>query len=288
VSAAATGALGVIAGGGELPQRVAEAARADGRTVTVAALEGFADGWVESFPHVRAGLGEIGKIIGRFKADGVETVTFAGAVTKPNFAALKVDARGARELPRAIAAAAKGDDALLRFVLGIFEREGFTVAGADALDGRLVADQPGPIGRFAPGAEHEADIALALEAARALGLSDVGQGAVARAGAVIALEDEAGTDALLARVALMTKTAGAGGGRAGVLAKVPKPGQDRRVDLPTIGVRTVEGAARAGLAGVAVERGGALIVDRDAVAAAGDAAGIFVTVLPAPDASSAP
>jgi hypothetical protein len=96
-------------------------------------------------------------------------------------------------------------------------------------------------------------------------------------GLVLAVEAQEGTDAMLLRVAgLPPAIRGSPDDRRGVLVKRAKPQQERRIDLPTIGVRTIEGAARAGLAGVAVEAGGALVVDRAAVAAAGDAAGVFV------------
>ena len=274
--------LGVIAGGGDLPRRVAEARRARGEPVSLVALEGFADDWVEDFPHLRAGVGELGRIIAHFKSDAVDTVTFAGVVKRPNFAALKVDARGARVLPRALAAAAKGDDALLRVVLDVFEKEGFVIAGPESFAKDLLAEQ-GVLAGIAPEAEHEADIVKALDAARALGALDIGQGAVVRDGLVLALEAQEGTDRMLARVSELVAEGSAAPERKGVLAKVAKPIQDRRVDLPTVGVTTVHGAARARLAGIVVEAGGALIVDREAVAEAADAAGLFVLVRPPAD-----
>lgn len=275
------GALGVIAGAGEAPRRVAESVRAAGRPVAVVALEGFAEAWVEGFPHVRVGLGEIGKTLAFLKASGVSEVTFTGLVRRPNFAALKVDARGASLLPKAIAAALKGDDALLRFAIGIFETEGFKIAPPEGVARDLAAVE-GAVGALAPKAEHQADIALGLEVARAIGGFDIGQGAVVCEGLVLAVEAAEGTDKMLARVAeLPAEIRGSVEKRRGVLVKVPKPGQDRRIDLPTLGVNTVAALDRAGLAGVAVEAGGALIVDRAAVAEAADAAGVFVWVVPA-------
>ncbi|MHA1598429.1 MAG: lipid-A-disaccharide synthase, partial [Alphaproteobacteria bacterium] len=117
----------------------------------------------------------------------------------------------------------------------------------------------------------ERDIDAALGAALAVGAADRGQGAVAADGQVVAVEDVTGTDALLARIAgLRSALSG------GVLVKVSKPGQERRADLPTIGVASIENAARAGLSGIAIEAGSSLIVDRDAVIAAADNAGLFI------------
>jgi hypothetical protein len=274
------GPLGVIAGGGELPRRIAEAGRASGRPVAVVALQGFAEEWVEAFPHVRAGLGEIGRMIDFFREQGVSTVAFAGLVRRPSFSSLKVDAHGAALLPRALAAALKGDDALLRVVVGAFEEAGFAVAGPESLAGDLLAT-PGSLGAHSPTDEHLADIARAFAAVRAIGALDIGQAAVACAGLVLALEAQEGTDRMLARVAeLAPEIRGTPERRRGVLVKAPKPPQDRRIDLPTLGARTIAAVDRVGLAGIALEAGGALIVGRDEVRRLADDAGLFVWVAP--------
>jgi hypothetical protein len=136
---------------------------------------------------------------------------------------------------------------------------------------------PGPLGRHAPTADHEADIARALTAAKTIGALDIGQGAVSCDGLVLAVEAQEGTDAMLRRVAdLPAAVRGAPGALRGVLAKAPKPIQEERVDLPTIGVATVESAHRAGLAGIVGVAGKMLVVDRDATAAAADRLGLFV------------
>jgi DUF1009 family protein len=230
----------------------------------------------------------MGKALGFLREAGVGEVTFAGLVRRPNFASLKVDAKGAALLPKAVAAALKGDDALLRFAIGIFEGEGYAVVPPESFAQDLVA-QEGAVGALVPSKEHHADIGRGFEVARAVGVFDIGQGAVVCEGLVLAVEAAEGTDKMLARVAeLPVEIRGSAERRRGVLVKVPKPGQDRRIDLPTLGVRTVEALARAGLAGVAVEAGGALIVDRKAVAEAADAAGVFVWVAPAPGVDGPP
>jgi hypothetical protein len=179
-------------------------------------------------------------------------------------------------LPGAVAAARQGDDALLRFVVGEFEREGFTVVGAHEAVGDLTL-AAGALGRVAAGEEHRRDIERALEVARAIGRLDVGQGAVVCDGLVLAVEAQEGTDAMLERTAaLPPQIRGSSESRRGVLAKATKPIQEERIDLPTIGVVTIEGAARAGLAGVVGEAGRLLVVDRAAVTAAADRLGLFV------------
>jgi hypothetical protein len=176
----------------------------------------------------------------------------------------------------AIAAARKGDDALLRFLIGEFESEGFHVEGAHEVAAGLTLAH-GPLGRLAPGPEHQLDMHKAFHVAGEIGRLDVGQGAVVCEGLVLAVEAQEGTDAMLERcVGLPQALRGSPKARRGVLAKRPKPIQEQRVDLPAIGVATVVGAARAGLAGIVGEAGKALVMDHEAVAKAADELGLFV------------
>lgn len=276
--------LGLIAGGGDLPLRIAQSARSNGRGVQVVAIAGFAElATFSDFDCVEAGIGQVGKMIELFRKAGCDAVTFAGIVKRPDFSQLRPDFAGAKLLPKAIAAARQGDDALLRVVIGAFEKAGFSVVSAEHIVAGLAATQ-GVIGAIAPNAEHRFDIARGFAVARAIGRFDIGQGAVVCDGLVLAVEGQEGTDAMLARTAeLPQEIRGDAQARRGVLVKAPKPIQDRRIDLPVIGVSTIQGAARAGLAGIAVEAGQALILDRDAVIAAADAAGLFVIGVSADD-----
>lgn len=268
--------LGLIAGGGQLPLRLAEHCRMAGRPFYVIRLRGFADPPMEAYPGAEAGIAELGKIFDLLKREGCEAVCMAGIVKRPDFNALKPDLRGLRMLPGAIAAARKGDDALLRFVLSEFEREGFAIEGADQVAGELTFGE-GVLGRVQPGEAHQADIALGVQVTEAMGALDIGQAAVVAGGVVLAVEAQEGTDAMLARAAaLPAALRGTDAQRLGVLVKWPKPIQDRRIDLPVVGVKTVDGAAAAGLAGVVVQAGSALIVDRVGVTEAADRLGLFI------------
>jgi DUF1009 family protein len=270
------GRLGLIAGGGGLPFTLAGSCEAAGRAVFVVRLRGFADPELARFPGAEIGIAELGGIMGALREAGCASVCMAGAVARPDFAALKPDLRGLRALPGAIAAAGKGDDALLRFLLGEFEREGFAVEGAHEVAAALTLPL-GPLGRVRPDPAQQADISRAITVARALGALDVGQGAVVSANLVLAVEAQEGTDAMLARVATLPQALrGEPGQRRGVLAKALKPTQESRIDMPVIGPRTVEGAAGAGLAGVAGEASRVLLLDREAVIEAADRLGLFV------------
>ena len=269
--------LAIVAGGGDLPRRVAEQARRVGRNPFVVGLKGFVDpALVAEFEGPELSVGELGRLMQLMKKEGCEEMVFAGSLKRPDFASLKLDLKGVQSLPRILAAAKKGDDALLRAVMDIFADAGFRIIGADdVLDDLRVG--PGPIGKLSPTAEHWPDIRRAAEVARISGSLEVGQGAISCAGLILAVEAAEGTDRMLARIPdLIAEIRGTPEARRGVLVKRPKPQQERRIDLPTIGVATVEGAAKAGLAGIAVEAGAALVVDREKVAAAADAAGLFI------------
>jgi DUF1009 family protein len=266
--------LGLIAGGGQIPALIRDTCRSEGRPLYIAALNGFCDpATVSGTEHGWYDLPQVGGLMKALNAAGVQDVCLCGRVAKPDFSSLKPDWKGALLLPRILKAALTGDDAILRVVIEAFEREGFRLVGADELMASLLVRER-TYGTLQPTAEQLSDISVALQAARQLGIEDRGQAAVAAGGRVVGLEDDAGTDMLLRR---MTADASA---RGGVLVKCVKPQQDRRVDLPTIGVTTVENAAAAGLSGLAVEAGAALMVDAAATTVAADRLGLFLIGLP--------
>ncbi len=272
--------LGLVAGGGELPVALADACTAAGRPLFVLRLRSFADPAVLArFPGADVGIAELGRIFALLRRERCGAVCLAGQVRRPDFSALKPDLRGLRSLPAAVAAARKGDDALLRFLVAEFEGEGFVVEGADQVHAGLTLPM-GPLGRHAAMPEHQADLAQALAVAQAIGALDIGQAAVVVDGVVLAVEAQEGTDAMLARcLGLPDALRGTAEVRRGVLVKWPKPMQERRVDLPTLGAATIVGAAAAGLAGVAGEAGGLLVLQRAEVIAIADRLGLFVTGL---------
>lgn len=266
----ADGPLGILAGGGELPRRLIAACRAAGRPCFVVAFEGHADpATVEGVPHAWSPLGAGGRVLDLLRGAAVREIVLAGAIKRPSLLSLKPDARGAAMLAR-IGLRALGDDSLLRAVVAELEREGFAVVGVTDVLGSLPAPL-GILGRIAPDAQAQSDIRRGIEVARALGAVDVGQGVVVQQGIVLAVEAVEGTDAMLGRVATLRRD-----GPGGVLVKLLKPAQDRRVDLPTIGLTTIRQAKAAGLAGIAVQAGVTLVLDLEGVVAAADAAGLFL------------
>jgi DUF1009 family protein len=207
---------------------------------------------------------------------GVDTVVILGQVARPDLKTLELDDVARAMLPAILAAMSQGDDALLRALLAEHERVGFRVIGADQVMQELLASA-GAWGAVSPGESQMADIKHAAKVAAATGALDIGQGVVVCDGLVLAVEAQEGTDAMLRRVGELPQTIrGTQQARRGVLVKRPKPIQERRVDLPTIGVRTIEGVANAGLAGLAVEANAALAVRRADMITAANRAGVFI------------
>jgi DUF1009 family protein len=260
----------LIAGKGALPAALADA-MTDRPLVT--AMEGFApDGLVVDLsfrverlvPFLRA-----------LEREGVEEVVFAGAVTRPRLDPALLDPDTASLLPRLMQGMAAGDDATLRVVIALFEEFGFAVAGVETVAPDLM---PGPgvlAGKVT--AQDEADAARAAAIVAALGAVDVGQGAVVAQGLCLAVEALPGTDAMLEAVAGLKPALRPDPARGrGLALKALKPGQDRRIDLPTIGPDTVRAVAAAGLGGLAFQAGGVICLDLPGMKRLADELGIFL------------
>ena len=265
------GPLGIIAGGGVLPGQVAAAAQAAGRQVFIVALEGFAEPeLIAGFAHQVFRLGGIGAIRAALKANHCIDVVLIGPVKRPSILALRPDAEGAKYLAKIGRAAFAGDDGLLAAVIKVLAEDGFNVVGAhDILGGVL-----GPEGLLtaAPiAADAMADVQRGIAVLKLIGAADVGQACVVQQGIVLAVEAVEGTDAMLGRLPGVTRP-----GPGGVLVKLAKPGQERRADLPTIGVETVRMARAAGLRGIAFEAGGTILADRATMIAEADTSGVFL------------
>jgi len=264
------GKLGILAGAGDLPRRMIAACRKADRDFFVLAFKGEAD--IDSLgdaPHATVRLGAAGEGFRLLHEAGVAEIVFAGGLKRPTVMSLRPDWRAAKFFAR-IGYRALGDNGLLSAVIAEIESEGFKVVGAET----ILADDLAPrgvFGRVAPDAQAEADIAHGLTVARALGALDIGQAVVIQQGLVLGVEAIEGTDALLARCRDLGRE-----GPGGVLVKIAKPGQERRADLPTIGVRTVRAARDAGLRGIAVEAGSTIVIDRAGIVVAADEAALFV------------
>lgn len=264
-------ALGIIAGSTELPRHIIRACQKRGRECFVIAIEDTTDPeTVQGVPHEWVRIGSIGKAINALKAADVKELVMAGKVHRPKLTSIRPDLKAAKLLTKLGSSLLKGDDELLRSVIGFFEEEGFRVVGVeDVMEDVLTPE--GLIGSVFPDKRAQEDIAFGARIARGIGALDIGQSVIVQNQQVLGVEAIEGTDRLIERCEALKLEE-----RGGVLVKVKKPHQEARIDLPVIGLRTLEKVAECGFAGIAAEAGGSLMLDRNALARRADELGIFV------------
>lgn len=270
---------GVVAGSGTLPVDVARRLIADGEKPFVVLVDGEANAAEPVYRQcdtVVLTVEQVGDLITHLKRAGVTRAVLAGGVARrPVFSRIRWNLGTLRLLPRVFAALARGDDVLLRALIGHLDANGIRVVGAHEIVPELVAPA-GVLTRARPTRADLADIEAALAGARAIGALDIGQAAIAVGGRVIALEGIEGTDGLLERAKTLRGHGRLAGKSGGVLVKCAKPGQEVRADLPSIGPRTMDDAHAAGLAGVALEAGSSFILSFPETVARADALGLFL------------
>jgi UDP-2,3-diacylglucosamine hydrolase len=268
--------LAILCGGGAFPLEVAGELSRAGREPFLVGVVGATDGAIEAYQHVWVRMGEVGRLFAALKERSIAEMVIVGAMTRPEFADLRLDWGAVKRVVELAQLFRRGDNGLMVGLAAIFEREGIRIVGAHQVAPLLVAPV-GPFGVRTPSPDDEADIALGARLLEALSSFDAGQGAVIAGGRVLAIEAAEGTDAMLARVADMrangrVRLAGA----AGVLVKAPKRGQDLKLDMPAIGPATIRNAAKAQLRGAAIAAGLVLVSERERCARDADAAGLFV------------
>lgn len=273
--------IAIVAGSGRLPVDLAENLVAHGHKPFVVMMRGEASSNLASLEHEELTVENFADLAPLLKRRGVTHAVFAGGIARrPKLSALKPSLALIQLLPRALAALARGDDGVLRALAAVVESYGIKVVGAHQIAPDLLACE-GQIAGVAPRKADWRDIEAAAEAARAIGKLDIGQAAVAIGGRAIALEGVEGTDGLLERVKELRSHGRLAGRERGALVKCAKPGQELRMDLPTIGPGTVTAAHAAGLAGIGVEAERSLVLDQAGVIAEADRLGLFVVGLPA-------
>lgn len=271
------GPLLIVAGGGTLPFAVADAAMRRGRRVVLIALRGWADeAAVQRYRHYWIAVGQGGRLLRHARAEGARDVVFIGSLVRPPLRSLGIDWTTLRLLPALFRIYRGGDDHLLAGVAELFRDHGLHVVGAHEVAPEILIG-PGKVGARGPSQRDLDDAARGLELLRATGPFDVGQGTVVANNQVLAIEAVDGTDNMLAHIAeLRARSRIPTAAGVGVLVKAVKPGQDRRMDLPTIGPVTVKAAAEAGLAGIAVVAGSTIVAEPLEVARVADDTGLFV------------
>ena len=263
--------IGIIAGGGKLPLKLIDACKHDNKDYFVLALEGQAD--KKSFkndPHKFVKLGAINESIKILKSENVDTIVMAGAVKRPGIFEIKLDKRAISIFSK-LSNADIGDNKLLVAISEELEQEGFKIIGAHNIDANIITPE-GLLTKTAPSDENKTDIEYGIKVVKQTGALDIGQAAIIQQNIVLGVEAIEGTDALIERCKKLKRK----GGYGGVLVKGAKPQQDKRLDLPTIGMRTLENAHKSGLEGIAIEAGGSILLDRDEVIARADKLGMFI------------
>lgn len=262
--------LGIIAGGGGLPKKLIDACKRDQRPFFVLGFKGQTDkDTLSGSEHAWTKLGATNEAVAILKSHGVDTLVMAGNIRRPSIAEMKPDFRTLQVLTR-LGIAALGDDRLLKEVASELEKDGFKVVGAHEIEPALLTPE-GVLGAIRLPNQARVDIEFGIIVTKTLGKLDIGQAAVVQNGIVLGIEAVEGTDALLERCKGLRRK-----GRGGVLVKSCKPQQDKRLDLPAIGLRTVRKAFEAGLEGIAIEAGNSLLLDREEVIAAADKLGIYI------------
>ena len=272
------GPLGILACAGSLPVEIAEAARGSGRAVHIVGIEGFAEPEIAAYSHKIVNIGQVGGLLASLRQAGCRELVIAGALRRPNLLKIRVDHGFFRAIRTALSLTRGGDDSVLRRVVRFFEREGFVVVGVDSIAPHLLAPA-GPLGRIEPSSAHVKAMSRAAGLLKALGTFDVGQGAVASEKRILAVEGVRGTGEMLEQVRLAREADGSGSSlqtSGAVLVKMPKPGQELRVDLPAIGPRTVERSHACGLSGIVIAAGRALVIERARTIALADELGLFI------------
>lgn len=268
--------LAVIAGGGDLPRLVAETAQKRGFSPRILAVgDGIGLDW-SPYPASDMMWGRLGDAFGHLKSHGVRRMVLCGAVSiRPDFRTIWPSLKTLAVLPQIFQVIRGGDDSLLRAAAKAFEKRGFELLAVQEVAPELIMPS-GAITRRRPEPSHEMAIRRGFEAAWALGALDVGQAVVASRDRVIALEGIEGTREMLERVADLRRRGRIGSREHTVLVKGVKPTQDLRFDLPSVGRSTIEEAAAAGLSGIALSAGRALVIGIDDVVREADRTGLFV------------
>ena len=255
--------LALIAGTGDMPGAIV--ARLADRPL-ICAMQGFEPALE---PDLTFRIERLGSFLGQLNLQGVREVCMVGAVRRPYFDAGMVDAETAPLVPVIAEAMGRGDDGALRAIIAIFERAGFSVRAAQEIAPDLLPP-PGVPTAARPDSAMIAEAAVGLRHLAVMGRADSGQACLVKGRELVAEEGPDGTDAMIA-------AAGAAA-RGAILYKGPKPGQDRRADLPVIGPATAEAAVASGLRGIVIEADGVMVLDLPRVVGTLDAGGAVLWV----------
>ncbi|MBZ5644475.1 MAG: UDP-2,3-diacylglucosamine diphosphatase LpxI [Acidobacteriia bacterium] len=272
-AADASAGWGLIAGNGQFPFLVLEAARNQGIDLAVIAIREEASPELEKIASRLhwVSLGELSRTLELLHQEGVTRAVMAGQVKHNKiFSSIRPDWKLAKLL---LSLPLKNTDSLIGAVARVLESEGIQLVDSTTFLKPLIP-APGVLTKRAPDAREAADIAYGREIARQIAGLDLGQTVVIRDLACVAVEAMEGTDETMERAARLA------GGASLVLVKVSKPRQDMRFDVPVVGLKTVEVMRRCHVSALGMDAGRTLLFDRERVIQAADAAGIAIEAFP--------
>lgn len=281
-AAAPRGPLAMIVGSGDYPLQLARIVTDKGERPYIAALDGAADpaAFGDGADIRTYRLGQLGSLLEELRRRSIADIVMLGALPRPSFASLRPEVSTLKYMPHFAKAFLGGDDHLLRGVVRFFEMQGFRVRGPADIAPEMTAPS-GALGRRQANPEQRAELDRGFALLAALSPFDVGQAAILADHRVVAIEAAEGTDAMIRRVADLVARGRLKIGKGdGFLVKVPKTGQDLRVDMPAIGPDTLRNIAEAGLSGIGVRAGEVLVGDRGALGRQADQLGLFVEGFP--------
>jgi len=268
--------LGIVAGNGALPLYIAKRTYETGRPVFIVGIEGTTSKDIEQYPHCWLKWGQIDKLFDKLKKAHVKELVIIGGVKRPAVKNIHFDFGLIRNLPFVLSLFMGGDDSILSSIVQFIEEKGLQVVGAHQIAPELTADT-GILTKKSPSKKDDLDIKKGITTVLNLGTMDIGQGAVVARNYVLCVEAAEGTDQMLKRAAGLRQWGSKWlGRRIGVLVKLPKPNQELRIDMPTIGPKTVELVASAGLAGICIAADKVLISDKQETISRANKLGLFI------------
>ena len=206
-------------------------------------------------------IGQLGKGISILKEHGCKKIIFAGKVTTPNFSKTRFDFKAMYYLAKIIQGAKKGDASIIKIVIKIFQKEGFKIISSTFFNPELSL-KSGNYTKTKPDFINKKDMLKGKKIITDLDSRGIGQGIVIRNGYVTSIEGPDGTDAMLKRAGILFRRFSYKNKRQGILLKFPKRNQDLRVDLPTVGIKTLKKCVKIGLKGIVVKADQNIFLDR--------------------------
>lgn len=274
--------LAIVAGTGDIPQMILDVCQSQGRAVFgVGIYEQTPPNLFTHIPHAFFNFGEVKKLLACLHNAHVQDIVFAGAMKRPRFSGLELDRVAMQWIAKIGWRVAGGDDGLLSAITHLFVSEGFRIVSTQEILGEILATSDWNIHTEHITPQDKLSIMLGVQHLKHLATLDVGQAIVVSENVVLGIEAAEGTDALISRCAQLLP------GKKPILVKMAKTHQSTRIDLPTVGLHTLEMLHQHGYAGMAIEAHKTQMVDAVACQRYALERNLFIKVLSETDIQQA-